>query len=164
MKRVSTRFAKIVIYLVGIAALAVCIILLPELAREDAVAHPATSYLSYPFLAGAYVLAIPFFVALYQAHKLLHLIDLNKAFSLQSIKTLQNIKRCAIVFSVLVVITVIAGISLAKSIDPTEDVTFMVTLGFIVTSVSSVIAVFVALLQKLLADAVALKSENDLII
>jgi hypothetical protein len=54
--------------------------------------------------------------------------------------------------------------TLARSLDPREDVTFMVTIGFVFTFVSSVIAVFVAVLQKLLSDAVALKSENDLIV
>lgn len=164
IKSGSTIFARGVVYLVGIAALLVCTILLPELAREEAVGKPANAYLTNLFLVGAYVLSIPFFVALYQTLQLLNYIDGNKAFSNRSIKALQNIKICAVVFSALIIVAVIAGISLSRSVDPREDVTFMVTLGFIFTFVSSVIAVFVAVLQKLLTDAVALKSENDLIV
>lgn len=164
MKKGPIIFARGVVYLIGIAALSVCVILIPELAREGAVEDPSTAYLTYPFLACAYILATPFFVALYHTHKLLNYIDKNKAFSNQSIKALQNIKICALVFSALIVLAVIAGISLSRSIDPTEDVTFMITLGFIFTFVSSIISVFTAVLQKLLADAIALKSENDLIV
>lgn len=164
MKRKSTLFARGVVYLVGIAALAVCAILLPELAREEAVGKPVNPYMTFGFLGGAYVLAIPFFIALYQTLKLLHYIDENKAFSQQSIKVLQNIKICTIVFSVMVIVAVIAGLSVSRIIDPREDVTFMVTFGLIFIFVSSIITVFVAVLQKLLADAVVMKSENDLIV
>lgn len=164
MKQGSTIFARIVVYLIGLAALAVCIILLPELVREEAVGKSPNPYLGYSFLACAYALSIPFFVALYQAHKLLKYFEANKAFTPQSIMALRNIKICAMVFSVMITVAVIVGMSIARRMDPGEDVTFIATIGFIFVSVSSVIAVFVALLQKLLTDAVALKSENDLII
>jgi hypothetical protein len=164
VKKVPTLFAKGVAYLVGIAALAVCFILLPELAREEMVGKPASADITLPFLTVAYILATPFFVALYQTLKLLHFIDVNKIFSHQSIKVLQNIKICAIVFSIFMVIVVIFLFVWARGVDPREDTPPFVLFGFILTFVSGVIAVFVALLQKLLADAVALKSENDLIV
>ncbi len=163
MKRL-TLFARGVVLLIGIAALAVCLILLPELAREESVESLADIYLIYSFLVGAYILTIPFFVALYQTLKLLHYIDKNKAFSKRSIKALQYIKICAILFSALIIVGVIAGISMIRSVYPGEDVTFIITWGFIFVFVSSVIAIFVAVLQRLLADAVILKSENDLIV
>lgn len=164
MKRGSTTFARAVVYLVGIAALSVCFILLPELVREEGVGKPLNLYLTIAFFAGAYTLAVPFFVALQQTLKLLQYIDKNKAFSPQSIRALRNIKTCAIVFSILLVAAEIFGISLAKIADPREDVTPFITIGFMLTFVSSIIAVFVAVLQKLWTDAVALKSENDLIV
>jgi hypothetical protein len=137
---------------------------LPELAREDAAENSTSSYVTYSFLGGAYLLSIPFFVGLFHTHKLLNNIDRNKAFTNQSINALQNIKLCAVVFSGLTIAAMIAGITVARSINPTEDVTFMVPMGLILISVSGVIAVFIAVLQRLLADAVALKSENDLIV
>ena len=164
MKHGSTIFARGVLYFAGFAALAVCTILLPELAREEALGKPTNTLLTNLFLVGAYILALPFFIALYQTHKLLNFIDQNKAFSNRSVQALQKIKICAIVFSILIVVAAITGISLARSADPTEDITFMITLGFLFTLVSSVVAVFVAVLQKLVTDAVALKSENDLIV
>lgn len=164
MNNRSILFARGVVYLAGIAALAVCFILLPELVREESVEKPINPYLTYAFFGGAYILATPFFVALYQTLKFLKYIEENKVFSPQSIKTLQDIKTCTIVFAVLIVVAVIVGISLARSVDPGEDVTFIVAFGFIFVFVSSVIAVFVAVLQKLLVEAVTLKSENDLIV
>lgn len=160
----STMFVRGVVYLVGIAALLVCFVLIPELVREESVGKPINPYLTFAFFVGVYTLSIPFFAALHQTLKLLQYIDKNKAFSDQSIQALQNIKICAIVFSALIVVAVIAVIGLARSVDPREDVTGFVSLGLMFTFVSSVISVFVAVLQKLLADAVALKSENDLIV
>jgi hypothetical protein len=157
----STVFARGVLYLVTIAALIVCFILLPELAREESVGK---SDVTVPFLSIAYLLATPFFVALYQAHKLLRLIDQNKIFSMESIKALQHIKISAIVFSILVVILVIIGVIMIRNIDPREDPPPFPLFGFVLTFISSVIAIFVAVLQKLLTDAVELKSENDLIV
>ena len=164
MKRVSTLFARGVVILVGIAALAVCFILLPELAREETVSNPESASLTLPFLTVAYIVSTPFFVALYQAFKLLHYIDTNKAFSKESIQALRAIKICAIIFSILFVLAAVLGIGWVRSIDPREDVTFVFTIVFIFTFISGVIAVFVAVLQKLLADAVEMKSENDLIV
>jgi hypothetical protein len=159
-----TLFARGVVYLVGFAALAVCTILLPELVREESIGKPVNLYLTYSLLGSAYVMALPFFIALYQTLKFLTYIDRNMAFSNRSIKALQNIKTCAIVFSMLVVVAVGVGVSLSRSMNPTEDVTPFIAIGFILTFVSSVIAIFVAVLQKLLTEAVALKSENDLIV
>ncbi len=165
MKKGLTYFAHAVVLFVGLAAVAICVILLPELAREDAVTRPAgTQDLTVPFLIGSYILATPFFVALYQTHKFLTLIDNGRAFSKQSLKALQNIKICAVMFSLLVVLATTFGLISSKMIDPSEDVTFMVPLGFVFTFVPAVIAVFVAVLQKLLSDAMSLKDENDLIV
>jgi hypothetical protein len=160
----SIAFAKIVVYLLGLGALAVCAILLPELVREESVGKTPDPILTYGFLGGAYVLSLLFFVALYQTLKLLTLFDTGKAFTPKAIKTIQNIKACAIVFSIMIVGAAVSGLALAKSVDPTEDVTFIITIGLVLTFVSSVIAIFVAVLKKLLTDAIAMKSENDLIV
>lgn len=165
MKKSLTYFARVVVLFVGLAAIAICVILLPELAREEAVGRPAGAQdVTIPFLLGSYVLATPFFVALYQTHKLLTFIDNGKAFSQKSLKALQNIKVCAIIFSLLVILATTLGLIFSKMVDPNEDVTFMVPLGLVFTFVPTVIAVFVAVLQKLISDAMSLKDENDLIV
>jgi hypothetical protein len=59
MKPGLTSFAKGVIYLIGLSALAGCLILVPELAREDITKHPTTAYLSLFFVVSAYAVATP---------------------------------------------------------------------------------------------------------
>ncbi len=164
MKHSTTLFAKIVVLLVGLAALTVCLILLPELAREEMVGKPKSADITLPFLAVSYILATPFFVALFQTFKLLQRIDKHKAFTHESITILQNIKICAIIFGILVIIIIIGGAFLLRIMHPEEDAPPFFMLGFVLTFVSGILAVFVAVLQKLLIEAISLKSENDLIV
>ncbi len=163
MKRGLTIITRGVVYLMGIAVLSVCAILLPELAREEAVgkANPPTVW---PFFIGAWVLSVPIFVALHQTLQLLSYIDGNKAFSHRSVRTLQNIKLCAIALCIMIVIGAITVIVVARIADPREDVMHIVTIGFIFTFASSIVATFAAVLQRLLQDAINIKSENDLIV
>jgi hypothetical protein len=156
-KQGSTIFLKVVIFLIGITVLALCIFWLPGIASRDAEANPETAYLQYPFLVCAYVLSIPFFVALYQAFKLLTYIDRNKAFSELSVRALRYIKYCAITISILIVVGIIFVVLFIEG-----DVAGVIGLGIMCTFASSVIATFAAVLQKLLKEAIDIKSENDL--
>lgn len=163
MRKGLTHITRGIVYLMAVSVFAVCAILLPELAREEAVGkvNPPSSY---PFLIGAWVLSIPIFTALYQTLKLVSYIDENSAFSNRSVKALQIIKYCSIAFSILIVLGTGAVIVLARSANPSEDVAGLITMGFIFTFVSSIIAAFVAVLQRLLNDAIEMKRENDLIV
>lgn len=159
----ATTFARGVVYLAAIAAIAVLTILLPELAREEA-AGKANPPITWPFFVAAFILAAPFFIALFQTHKLLQNIDEHKAFSIASVRLIENIKKCAMVFSVLVCVTIIGGAMLLRLTNPAEDAPPFFLFGFVLTFVSGVITAFLAVLQKLLAEAVEMKSENDLIV
>ena len=161
MKQGLTSITRGIIYLMGFALITVCAILLPELAREESVGR-VTPPSPYPFLIGAWILSTPIFVALHQTLKLLSHVDGNKAFSNHSVKTLQNIKFCSIVFSAMIIVGVVTVVLVTRSVNPTEDVTPIVTLGFVFTFVSSAAATFIAVLQKLLKVAIDIKSENDL--
>lgn len=156
MGRGTTRFLKITVFLIGITILTLCIFLLPRLANYAAEMYPEFAYLQYPILIGLYLTAIPFFIALYQALKLLNNIDNNNAFSELSVKALKYIKYCAVTISILYVIGIIFLVSQNAS-QPGITV-----LGFTIIFTSAVIAVFTAVLQKLLKNALNIKSENDL--
>ena len=157
MKR-ETLFLKIAVILIGIPVLALCIFLVPSIANWVAEEIPEFPYLHYPVLIGVYAAAISFFFALYQALKLLSYIDKNKAFSELSVKALKNIKYCAITISILY-----AGlIPLLIPIADADDAPGAVGFPIIIIFASSVIAVFAAVLQKLLKQAIDIKSENDL--
>src|SRR6185503_19493867 len=99
MKKSSTIFLQIVIVLIGIVALAIMIRL--PLTEGRAVNLDLFSIYSDPFIIYGYLASIPFFVALYQAFKLLGYIGQNKVFSLNSVKALRAIRYCAIIQSAL---------------------------------------------------------------
>ena len=107
-----------------------------------------------------YASAIPFYFALYQAFKLLSYIDKNKAFSELSVKALKNIKYCAITISILYVV----GLPLFYLIAEKDDAPGVIVVGLVIIFASMVIAVFAAVLQRLLQEAIDIKSENDLIV
>lgn len=111
-----------------------------------------------PVLAGLYVAAIPFFVALYKAMKLLQYIDANKAFSVLSMSALRHIKYCAVTIAGLFVI----GMPYIYRAADQDDAPGVLAIGLIIVFASIVIAVFAAVLERLLESAMAIKSENDL--
>ncbi|MED2252770.1 DUF2975 domain-containing protein, partial [Bacillus thuringiensis] len=91
------------IFLSGIAVLALCIFLVPEMANFVANLYPNIAPIKYLVFIVMYGAAVPFYVALYQAFNLLQYIDENTAFSELSVKSLKNIKRCAVTISGLYV-------------------------------------------------------------
>jgi len=93
-KRGATIFLQVVIVIIGIGALAL-MLWEPHLEGRNAHATPFEIYFKDPFLAYAYIASIAFFMALYQAFKLLGYIGQNKAFSLDSVSAARTIKYCA---------------------------------------------------------------------
>ncbi|MDP4524203.1 DUF2975 domain-containing protein [Bacillus halotolerans] len=158
MKRGSTLFLKIAVILIGIPVLALCIFLVPQIANFAAELYPDISYLKYLVYIDLYAAAIPFYFALYQAFTLLSYIDRNKAFSELSVRALKKIKYCAITISLLLV----AGMPLFYLIAEMDDAPGIILIGLVLIFSSMVIAVFAAVLQRLLQEAIDIKSENDL--
>src|SRR5438876_9302805 len=68
----------------------------PHLEGRNVHATPFEIYFKDPFLAYAYIASIPFFVALFQAFKVLGYAGQNKVFSQAAVKALRTIKYCAI--------------------------------------------------------------------
>lgn len=152
MKQGSTSFLKVVVVIMGLIVVAICAFGLPRVIGTINLGGYD------PILLGLYVAAIPFFVALYQAWKLLVLIDKNEAFSELSVEALKYIKRCAVIISVM-----FAGASpYIYMIAEIDDAPGVVLISLIIISASVVIAVFAALLQKLLRNAIDMKKENEL--
>ncbi|WP_050180684.1 DUF2975 domain-containing protein [Domibacillus robiginosus] len=160
MKQVSTLFLKIAVILMGVPILALCIFVVPEIAEFAAELYPEMAYIKYLVFIDLYAAAIPFYFALYQAFTLLHYIDKNKAFSELSVKALKKIKYCAIAISTVYV----AGMPLFYLMAERDDAPGIILIGLVIIFASMVIAVFAAVLQKLLQEAIDIKSENDSII
>jgi hypothetical protein len=152
MKKGSTLFLKFVICVLGLAALAFCVFVIPQtIGSFDKEGYD-------PILLGMYFPAIPFFIALYQGFKLLGYIDSSTAFSHDSVHTLKIIKYCAITVSGLYA----AGMPYIFIVADKDDAPGVVLIGLIIISAALVIAVFAAVLQNLLQSALEIKSENDL--
>jgi len=157
MKKSSTIFLQVVIVLIGIVALAI-IIRFP-LTEGRAVNLDLFSIYSDPFIIYGYLTSIAFFVALYQAFKLLGYIGQNKVFSLNSVKALRTIKYCAIVLSILIVMAALyIRMFHAKGDDPAG----FIAVCIVTTFISIVIATAAAVFERTLQSAVDIKSENDL--
>lgn len=135
-----------------------CIFLVPKIGNFAAELYPDIAFIKYLVFINLYATAIPFYYALYQAFKLLSYIDKNNAFSELSVSALKNIKYCAMTISVLYVL----GMPLFYLIAERDDAPGFIIIGMIMILASMVIAVFAAVLQRLLQDAIDIKSENDL--
>jgi len=157
MKQVTTHFLKLAVIFIGILVLALCIFLVPELAFavSDFFKVNSLKYIIYTILYGT---AMPFYFALYQAFKLLSYIDKNKAFSELSVIALKKIKYCAILICSLHVL----GLPLFYFVADKDDALGLVFVDMVVPFTSLVIVVFAAVLQRLLQEAINIKSENDL--
>jgi hypothetical protein len=159
MKRSSTIFLQIVIVLIGIGALAL-LLWAPRIEGRNAHATNFEIYFKDPFLALVYAGSIPFFIALYQAFKVLGYVGQNKVFSPEVVKALRTIKYCAlsiigfVVVEEIVIMLMIGG----DSDDPGAPI-FM---GFLIIFPSIVVATAAAMFERILQNAVDIKSENDL--
>ena len=156
-KRGSTTFLKVIIFLAGIAVLALCIFLVPHMANFASKMYPNIAPMKFLVFIVMYGAAVPFYFALYQAFNLLRYIDESTAFSPISVKALKNIKCCAITISGFYVLGLPLFHLIAKKVDPPIGL-----MGLIIIFTSLVIAVFAAILQRLLQEAINIKSENDL--
>ncbi|KMJ57191.1 membrane protein [Bacillus sp. LL01] len=156
MKQGSTLFLKIAVFLIGTPVFTLCIVGLFSLMK-----NPVSTdyvYILYPIVTGMFLTTIPFYFALYQALKLLGYIDKNEAFSQFSVEALKKIKLCAIAISCVYVVIMPFIFLLADK----DDAPGALIIGMVPIFASIVIAVFSAVLQKLLQVAIDIKSENDL--
>lgn len=158
MKRISTHFLRFAILLLGAIVLALCAFALPEVWRGGSAEFPAASFSVVLITIGLYVTAVPFFVALWQTLALLKSVDQNTAFSASSVRALKAIKRCAVAISAVY----ITFVPLLYPIADADDAPGLIIFGAIIACAPITVAVFAAVLQKLLQSAIEIKSENDL--
>ena len=159
MKRIPITFLQAVVVLIGIVALAILIRF--PLTEGRAANLDLVSIYADPLILYGYAASIAFFVALYKAFRLLGYIGQNKVFSSSSVKALKSIKYCAIVLSVLIVA---AGIFIRIAHNKDDDPAGFLAMCIMATFVSAVVATAAAIFEKILQNALDMKSENDLTI
>lgn len=159
MKRISIVFLQAVVVLIGTVALAILIRV--PLTEGRATNLDLFSIYADPFILYGYAASIAFFIALYKAFKLLGYIGQNNVFSPNSVETLKSIKHCAIVLSIFIVG---AGLYIRIAHDKDDDPAGFLAICIVTTFASIVVATAAAIFQRLLQNAVDMKSENDLTI
>ena len=158
IKKGSTLFLKAVLVVMALIALAIAIFALPSIYKGGSAEFPMASKALLAIITILYVAAVPFFITLWQTWKLLNYIDTNKAFSDMSVRVLRNIKRCATIISILGMATVPLLLPIADA----DDAPGLLVIGFAFACAPIVVAVFAAVLEKLLTNAIEMKSENEL--
>jgi hypothetical protein len=159
MKRSSTIFLQIVIVLIGVGALAL-LLWEPQIEGRNAHATQFEIYFKDPFLALVYAGSIPFFIALYQAFKVLGYAGRNQVFSPAAVKALRTIKSSALAIIGFVVVEEIV-ILLMNNRD-SDNPGAPIFMGILITFPSIVVATAAAMFERILQNAVDIKSENDL--
>lgn len=158
MRKGSTVFLQAVIVLMGVGSLAL-LLWEPHLEGRNVHATTFEIYFKDPFLAYMYTASIAFFVALYQAVKLLGYVGNGEVFSRSAVKALRTIKRCA-----LILIGFLLGAEAYFFIvmSGKDDIAGGVMMGLALIFLSSVVGTAAAVFERTLQSAVDLKSENDL--
>lgn len=151
MKHGSTTFLKIVIILSSLAVLTLCILIAYALIKDDVGGYR-------PIMMGMLIAAIPYFTGAYQTFWLLNNIDQKKIFTKSSMDALKIIKYCGIAIATLYG----AGLPYIFIVADQDDAPGVILLGLIFTFAPIVIAVFAAIIERLVHNASNLKQENDL--
>ena len=154
MKRGSTLFLKFAVFMMGVPVLAVGIVGVIWLMNNPA--NPEYAPVLYPIVSGMYLTVLPFFTALYQAFKLLNYIDKNLAFSEWSVQALKTIKLCALTVSGVYAVILPFVFAVAQL----DDAPGLILVGGVPILGSMIIAAFAAILQRLVQEAMTIKSEN----
>lgn len=157
MKRGSTTFLKSVLIIVALAILA-GLLFFPTIEGRNTNHNFFQIYFQDPFLAYVYLTSVPFFLAFYQAFRLLGLIEHNKTFTQAGVARLRNIKYCALAFAGFVIPTMPYIFAFAQD----DDAPGVVLIGVVLVFAAIVVTTAAAVFQALLQNAVDIKSENDL--
>jgi hypothetical protein len=156
MKSGAILVLRAVVVLIGIGALAFLLVE-PHFEGRNAHASLFAIYFKDPFLAYAYVAAIPFFVGLFQAFKVLGYAGRNKAFSPPAVKAVRTIKFCA-----LALIGFVVGAEIIIMLNESDDRAGGVFMGGLIFCASLVVAAAMTVLERILQNVLDMKSEHDL--
>jgi len=152
MKRSSMIFLQAVVVLLGIGATAL-LLWEPQIEGRNVNATNFEIYFKDPFLLLVYIGSIPFFVALYQAFKVLGYIGQNKMFSQSAVKAARTIRYCALAIIGFVVVEEIVIILNHGS----DDIAGGIFMGILIALGSIVVAIAAAAFERHLRHTV--KSE-----
>lgn len=129
----------------------------PHIEGRNAHATTFEIYFKDPFLAYVYVASIPFFMALYQAFKMLGYAGHDAAFSPAAVKAVRTIRYCAFA----IIGFVVGSIVFVPFSDP-DDRPPGVVMRVAVIFGSIIVATTAATLERILQIAVNTNPKNEL--
>ena len=157
-KRGATLILKITLLVIACVVILLGIFALPDMWRGGQAEFPLVAFVFPPMVLGLYATMLPFFFGLWQAFKLISYVEKNKTFSDLSVQAIKKIKYAALVIGIIYM----SGLPLLYPIADTDDAPGLLLFGFLFASIPIVVAVFAEVLERLLQNAVDLKSENEL--
>jgi hypothetical protein len=146
MKRSSAIFLQTAIVVIGIAVF-VFLLWEPNIEGRNAHATLFEVYFKDTFLVCAYVGSTPFFVALYQAFKLIGDAGRNGVFSPRSLNALRVIRYCALI---LIGFIAVGEAFLFARASGEDDIAGGVAMGVLVALLSTAIAIAAGLFERTL--------------
>lgn len=159
MKKISTAFLQVVLLLIAIITLAILIWF--PLTEGRAPNLDLLSIYADPLILYVYAASSAFFITLYKGIRLLGYVGQNQVFSPESVSALRSIRYCAISLAIMIVG---AAIFVSITHPKDDDAAGFLSLCIISTFLTIVMATAVAIFEKILQNALNLKSENDLTI
>jgi hypothetical protein len=155
----TTLFLRAAIIGIALAALGLCVLILPAVYLHWLEELPDIARAQYPVLVALSLAAISFWIALLQGWKLLDAIDNGKVFSKASVKAIQTMKHCVLIISALFA----GGSPVILYLAESDDAPGIILIyGTIFVAAPLVFGVALDVLQRLLKSAIDIKSENDL--
>lgn len=156
MQSHATLFLKFVLVIISIATLALYLVVLPS--GISAELRKGFDFDFGVILVLLYLPAIPFFVALRFAFRVLTLIAQGDVFSVTAITAVRTIKRCALAITGSLAV----GLPYAFHLAEIEDAPGLFAFSLAFVFIAIVITTATAVLQEVLQHAVDLQSEHDL--
>ena len=158
MKKGSTLFLRLGVSVIGLGVLVLCIFLLPIIWADAYKEYPQVGYAVREVVAAMYAAAILFYIGIYNGWRVLNAIDKNQAFTMKPVRLLKTIAWCAGIISAIYAISLPFFYVWADH----TDAPGLMVIGLFLTGMPLIICVAIALLARLLGEAVTIKTENDL--
>lgn len=148
--KLKTLFLKASLSLLAVIVLFFNIFLFPNMIRGG--------FENYLFVFGMYASALLFYFVVYQAFAILRQIDKNAAFSEKTLTAVGRIKIATFAMG----LSYIAFLPQIYRFADEDDAPGLVLIGMGIVLFPFIVSVFVAVLEKLLENAIQVKLENDL--
>ncbi|MEN9557832.1 MAG: hypothetical protein RL141_201 [Candidatus Parcubacteria bacterium] len=140
--------------LIGITVLAL-MLWEPHLEGRNVNATPFEIYFTDPFLAYAYTASVAFFVALYQAFKVVGYVRQGTIFGEATVKALRTIKYCGMI---LVATIMGAQAYIAIIVRGTDDIAGGIAVSLFLMIIAAMIAIAAGRFERMLKYVVGTKS------